>query len=190
MGKKYQGVIHVQGKTLAAFDPQGLVFAVGISCNTVCMYDCREYARGPFATWKVEDSFYSRENLPEWSSLKFTPDGKCLIITTVGSIIYVLDSYTGKLLQRLVGHSGPDNALLSCGEEVSVSPDARFVMAGGKDSYLRFWDLYQRDEINCSPFITLSTPHKKGIHVASFAPSHAVIVTGGSELVIEKKKGI
>ncbi|KAG0746712.1 hypothetical protein G6F57_007732 [Rhizopus arrhizus] len=179
-----QGVIHAQGKTLAAFDPQGLVFAVGINCNTVCMYDCREYARGPFATWKVEDSFYSRENLPEWSSLKFTPDGKCLIITTVGSIIYVLDSYTGNLLQRLVGHSGPDNALLSCGEEVSVSPDARFVMAGGKDSYLRFWDLYQRDEINCSPFITLSTPHKKGIHVASFAPSHAVIVTGGSELAM------
>ncbi|KAG1037131.1 hypothetical protein G6F46_012701 [Rhizopus delemar] len=178
-----QGVVYGKGKTLTAFDPQGLVFAVGMDCNSIRMYDYREYGRGPFATWKVEDQTYAQPGrLPEWTSLKFTPDGKQIIVTTLSNIIYVLDAYTGSLLQRLVGHAGPNNT--SCGEEVSISLDARFVMAGGQDSYLRFWDLYQRDEVDNAPFITLTTPHKKAINVASFSPTHAVIVTGSEELAM------
>ncbi|KAG1439933.1 hypothetical protein G6F56_012108 [Rhizopus delemar] len=178
-----QGLIHGQGKTLASFDGQGLVFAVGIDCNSIRMYDYREYTRGPFATWKVEDPYYSPGRLPEWTSLKFTPDGKHIVVTTLSNIIYVLDSYTGALVQRLIGHAGPENAA-SCGEEVSVSPDARFVMAGGRDCYLRFWDLYQRNEIDNSPFLTLNTPHKSGISIASFAPYHGVVITGSDELAM------
>ncbi|KAI9281939.1 WD40-repeat-containing domain protein [Sporodiniella umbellata] len=178
-----QGLIYGKGKTLASFDPQGLVFAVGIDCNSICMYDYREYARGPFATWQVEDPYYSPGRLPEWTSLKFTPHGKNIIVTTLSNIIYVLDSYTGALTQRLIGHAGPETGL-SCGEEVSISPDGRFVMAGGRDSYLRFWDLHQRNEIDISPFITLNTPHKSGITIASFAPSHGVVITGSDELAM------
>lgn len=177
-------MLHGEGKTLAAFDPQGLVFAVGNSCDTIRVYDFRDYTKGPFATWKVEDAQFPAGRLPDWTSLKFSADGKSLIITTAADILYVLDAFDGKLLQRLVGHSGTNNAG-SCGEEVCITPDARFVMAGGRDAHLRIWDLNQNNGmLDNQPFATLPTPHKTGIKIVGYNPSSAVAVTGAEELAL------
>lgn len=159
-----------------------MIFAVGKNCDTISLYDCREYTNGPFSTWKVQDAQFSPGRLPEWTSLKFSSDGKHLIVTTMSDIIYVLDSFNGTLVQRLVGHAGPDK--MSCGEEVAITPDSKFVMAGGRDSYLRFWDLTQKDMMDSQPFITLPTPHKHGVKVAGYNPHYAIGVTGGEEVVI------
>lgn len=157
------------------------MFAVGSNCDKIRVYDLRDYTKGPFATWTIEDAQFTPGRLPEWTSLKFSPDGKQLIITTTADIIYILDAFEGKLLQRLVGHSGTDN-VASCGEEVCVTPDARFVMAGGRDSHLRIWDLNQRDILDNQPFATLPTPHKTGIKIVGYNPSNAVAATGAGEL--------
>ncbi|KAI8094826.1 Hydantoinase B/oxoprolinase-domain-containing protein [Gilbertella persicaria] len=168
-----QGVLHGEGKTMAAFDPQGLVFAVGTNHDTIRVYDCREYTNGPFATWPIPDTGV------EWTSLKFTPDGKKIIITTVGDVLYVIDAFEGTLLQRLVGHVGPQHPS-TCGEEVCVTPDARYVMAGGRDGQLRIWDLNKQENM---PFATLQTPHKHSLKIVGHNPMHAMCVTGSSELV-------
>jgi WD40 repeat protein len=165
-----------------AIDPQGLVFAVGTNCNTIRVYDFREYTQGPFATWNVEDAQFSPGQLPEWTSLKFSSDGKRLIVTTLSDTIYVLDAFEGRLLQRLVGHAGPN--ALSCGEEVCITPDARFVIAGGRDNCVRYWDLNSKENIDNQPFATLPTPHKNGIKLAGYNPLNAMSITGGEELVI------
>lgn len=95
--------------------------------------------------------------------------------------IYVLDAFDGRLLQRLVGHAGPMTA--SCGEEVSISPDARYVMAGGRDNYVRIWDLLSNKEIiDNQPFATLPTPHTSGIKIVGFNPLNAMAVSGAEEL--------
>lgn len=173
-----QGVVTGEGRTLVAIDPQGLVFAVGTNCNTIRVYDFREYTQGPFAVWNVEDI---SGRLPEWTSLKFSSDGKRLIITTISDTIYVLDAYEGRLLQKLVGHAGPNTA--SCGEEVCITPDARYVMAGGRDNCLRFWDLLSSKEtIDNQPFATLPSPHKAGIKIVGYNPLNAMAVTGSEEL--------
>lgn len=175
-------MVYGEGKTLVAIDPQGLVFAVGTNCNTIRVYDSREYTQGPFATWHVEDAQYTPGRLPEWTSLKFSSDGKRLIVTTMSATIYVLDAYEGRLLQRLVGHSGPIGA--SCGEEVCITPDARYVMAGGGDNCVRFWDLLSTPEImDNQPFATLPSPHRNGVKVTGYNPLNAMAVTGGEEVV-------
>lgn len=167
---------------MVAIDPQGLVFAVGTNCNTIRVYDFREYIQGPFATWFVEDAQFTPGRLPDWTSLKFSSDGKRLIVTTMSDTIYVLDAYEGKLLQRLVGHAGPNSP--SCGEEVCITPDARYVMAGGRDNCLRFWDLLQTPEIfDNQPFTTLPSPHKNGVKIAGYNPLNAMAVSGGDEVV-------
>lgn len=166
---------------MAAFDPQGLVFAVATNGNEIRMYDFKEYTNGPFATWVIADPQYPTGQFPEWTSLKFTADGKQLVITTITDLIYILDSFNGNLLQRLVGHTAPDR--LSCGEEVCITPDAGFLVAGGKDSYLRIWDLKHKGAVDNQPFATLPTPHKNGINIVGYNPLNAMSVSGGEELV-------
>ncbi len=50
------GIMHVQGKPVLAFDPEGLVFSVGVQSEMVKLYDLRSYDKGPFATFKVSVS--------------------------------------------------------------------------------------------------------------------------------------
>jgi WD40 repeat protein len=144
------------------------------------MYDFREYINGPFATWVIEDPQQPSGRLPEWTSLKFTADGKQLVITTVTGLIYIIDAFDGNLLQRLVGHPAPFRS--SCGEDVCITPDAGFLVAGGTDSHLRVWDLSHKI-LDSQPFATLPTPHRKGINVVGFNPLNAMSITGGDELV-------
>ena len=47
------GIMHVQGKPVLSFDPEGLVFAVGVQSEMVKLYDLRSYDKGPFATFKM-----------------------------------------------------------------------------------------------------------------------------------------
>lgn len=38
-----KGVVHAKGRPTAAFDPEGLIFALGVDSSTVKMYDLRAY---------------------------------------------------------------------------------------------------------------------------------------------------
>jgi WD40 repeat protein len=171
-----------EGKPLASFDPQGLVFATASSKNTLRIYDTRHYEKGPFSTCQIEDPDYGAGLFPDWTSMKFTADGKHIVVSTVSDRIYVLDAFDGAVKYRLVGSAGMEAS--SCGEEVSLSPDARYVVAGGKDSNLRIWDLQsQMDGAVISPFVTLPTNHKNGVKVTGFNPSLFVLATGNESLV-------
>ena len=39
----------------------------------------------------------------EWTGLKFSPDGKSILISTNGSVIKLIDSYAGTSLQTFTG---------------------------------------------------------------------------------------
>ncbi len=65
------GIMQVQGKPVLSFDPEGLVFAVGVQSEMVKLYDLRSYDKGPFATFKMP-----RETKCEWTGLRFSPHGK------------------------------------------------------------------------------------------------------------------
>ena len=39
----------------------------------------------------------------EWTGLKFSPDGKSILISTNGSVIKLIDSYNGTSLQTFTG---------------------------------------------------------------------------------------
>lgn len=58
--------MNVQGKPVCAFDPEGLVFSVGVQSEQVKLYDLRSFDRGPFITFKLP-----QEKQCEWTGLKF-----------------------------------------------------------------------------------------------------------------------
>ena len=47
-----QGFMNLAGRPVAAFDPEGLIFAVGINSESVKLYDLRSFDKGPFSSFK------------------------------------------------------------------------------------------------------------------------------------------
>lgn len=41
----WQGLMHLSGRPVAAFDPEGLIFAAGINSECVKLYDLRSFDR-------------------------------------------------------------------------------------------------------------------------------------------------
>ena len=44
--------MNLAGRPVAAFDPEGLIFAAGISSESVKLYDLRSFDKGPFSSFK------------------------------------------------------------------------------------------------------------------------------------------
>ena len=49
-----QGLMQLSGRPVAAFDPEGLIFAAGINSETVKLYDLRSFDKGPFSSFRLQ----------------------------------------------------------------------------------------------------------------------------------------
>ena len=49
-----QGLMKLAGRPVAAFDPDGLIFAAGINSESVKLYDLRSFDKGPFSSFKLQ----------------------------------------------------------------------------------------------------------------------------------------
>ena len=83
-----QGLMHLQGKPVCSFDPEGLIFTAGVNSEMVKLYDLRSFDKGPFATFKTQ---YDRTC--EWTRVKFSSEGKLILISTNGSFIHLIDAF-------------------------------------------------------------------------------------------------
>ncbi|VEL42895.1 unnamed protein product [Protopolystoma xenopodis] len=148
--------MHVSGRPTAAFDPEGLIFAAGINSDSIKLYDLRSFDKGPFATFKIattpanpaaatsatlgsrNTTFMASGDLPgtEWTGLKFSPDGKTLLIQTNGTQLKLIDAFKGSLQHVLtvlanVDHRQPLDACFT--------PDSQFVLSGCPDGHVQVW---------------------------------------------------
>ena len=89
------GLMHLPGRPVANFDPEGLIFAAGISSDTIKLYDLRSFEKGPFSNFKIGKDPNSST---EWTGLKFSADGKYILVSTNGSIIKVIDAFHGNVM--------------------------------------------------------------------------------------------
>nr|CAB3460837.1 unnamed protein product [Digitaria exilis] len=84
-----QGILKLRGRPSVAYDQQGLVFAVAMEGGAIKLFDSRSYDKGPF------DTFMVGGDTAEVSDIKFSNDGKSMLLTTTNNHIYVLDAYGG-----------------------------------------------------------------------------------------------
>mmetsp|Transcript_64852 Transcript_64852/g.128219 ORF Transcript_64852/g.128219 Transcript_64852/m.128219 type:complete len:125 (-) Transcript_64852:256-630(-) len=71
-----------------------------------------------------------------FSCIKFSNDGKFMLLTTTEGSIALLDSYKGDLLRVFTGHSNEREIPL----EACFTPDAEGVVAGGEDGSISLWE--------------------------------------------------
>lgn len=126
-----QGVMHLNGRPVVSFDPEGLIFAAGIDSRQLKLYDLRTFDKGPFATFHVRQDFQQSE----WSSLKFSYDGKKILVSTTIGQLKLVDAFQGHELHTLSGHMNNSHLALEAG----FTPDSSYVVSGSQDGTVHVW---------------------------------------------------
>ena len=62
----------------------------------------------------------------DWTGLKFSPDGRYILITTNGSVIRLIDAFDGHIKHNLKGHVNEVGDPL----EACFSPDSHYIFSG------------------------------------------------------------
>uniref|UniRef100_A0A2K5IFT3 Anaphase-promoting complex subunit 4 WD40 domain-containing protein n=1 Tax=Colobus angolensis palliatus TaxID=336983 RepID=A0A2K5IFT3_COLAP len=94
------GLMHIKGKPVCCFDPEGLIFAAGINSAMVKLYDLCSFDKGPFAPFKMQ---YDRTC--EWTGLKINNDGKLILISTNCSFICLTGAFKGVVIHMFGGYA-------------------------------------------------------------------------------------
>ncbi|KAF4399879.1 hypothetical protein CsatB_020368 [Cannabis sativa] len=131
-----QGILRLRGRPTVAYDQQGLVFAVAMEGGAIKLFDSRSYDKGPF------DTFLVGGDTAEVFDIKFSNDGKSMLLTTTDNNIYVLDAYGG---EKRCGYSlepSPNKNI-----EATFTPDGQYIVSGSGDGTLHAWSVNSRNEV-------------------------------------------
>uniref|UniRef100_A0A914WDT3 WD repeat-containing protein 82 n=2 Tax=Plectus sambesii TaxID=2011161 RepID=A0A914WDT3_9BILA len=171
-----QGLMHVPGRPVAGFDPEGLIFAAGINSESVKLYDLRSFDKGPFNTFKLQ-----RENDCDWTCLKFSPDGKTILLATNGAVIRLVDAFSGNVTYSLQGHTNNKGIAL----EASFSPDSNYVFSGSTDGQIYGWSSESGRLV-----ATLPSEHNPVIQCVQFNPKYMMLATACNHMAFWIPQGL
>ena len=160
--------MQVPGKPVCAYDPEGLIFGVGVQSECIKLYDLRSYDKGPFATFKLP-----REDKCDWTGLTFSPDGKYILLTTNGSVMRLVDAFDGRPLQTFAGFMN-NKALPLDG---CFSPDSRLVFSGSTDGRTHVWNAESGFKV-----CVLDGGHVGPVQCVQFNPQYLMMASACSQV--------
>lgn len=171
---KLIGKLPTQGSITANYDPEGLIFAVGINSESIKLYDSRLYEKGPFNTIRMPRA---PSNL-NWKSLKFSPNGKQILITTDYEELYVLDAFSGQPLHKLtIGPTLASPIEHPC--EASYSPDSQYILCGSLDGCIHIWSASKGTKITV---LRPERPSPEAVQCVMFNPKYMLIASACTKM--------
>ncbi|KAH9928680.1 WD40 repeat-like protein [Fomitopsis serialis] len=203
-----RGLLNLPASPIVAYDASGLVFAVAVNVySRILLYDQANFDKAPFLVITLEDPTLALISFPPraiyMTSLSFSTNGKYLLVGCSGAAHYILDAFEGHLLAKLEGHVGLERRKLSTplkiepeqgcsGEEVSWTPDSKFIVSGSLDGKVVMWDV-QNLPVKEGPINLKDTPlllrpmaalegHPGPSRCVRFNPRFAMMCTAGPEL--------
>uniref|UniRef100_A0AC35THC2 WD_REPEATS_REGION domain-containing protein n=1 Tax=Rhabditophanes sp. KR3021 TaxID=114890 RepID=A0AC35THC2_9BILA len=115
---------------LVAYDPVGLIYAVATSDRKIGLYDIRAQDVGPFASFDlVRNGAIEKDTV---TGIKFSPDGKNILITTDFDYCATINAFSGNRIRRYTdvrnaSHSTYGACYTPCGTHIFVGgEDGRF----------------------------------------------------------------
>ncbi|KAG1734139.1 WD40-repeat-containing domain protein [Suillus lakei] len=203
-----RGLLNLPASPIVAYDSSGLVFAVGVNhYSRILLYDQANYDKDPFLTITLEDPTLALVSYPPrpiyMTSLSFSPNAKYILVGCSGDAHYILDAFEGHLLAKLEGHVGLERRRIDApqtidpskgnsGEEVSWTPDSKYVVSGSSNGKIIIWDVQnlpvrsgvvdlKAHPTRLQPLTTLDG-HPGPSRCVRFNPRLAMIVSAGAEL--------
>nr|XP_046239711.1 WD repeat-containing protein 82-like isoform X1 [Scatophagus argus] len=163
-----QGLTNPLGKPVCSFDPEGLIFAAGVESQAIKLYDLRASDKGPFASFETR---FSR--VCDWTGLKFSNDGKQILISTNGGMIRVLNAFSGSVLHTFSGYNNSKGISL----EACFTPDSQFVMIGSEDGRVHVWSTESGMKV-----AVLDGKHPGPINALQFNPRYMTFASACSNM--------
>ncbi|CCM04977.1 uncharacterized protein FIBRA_07175 [Fibroporia radiculosa] len=203
-----RGLLNLPSTPIVAYDASGLVFATGVNhYSRILLYDQANFDKAPFLVITLEDPTLALISFPPraiyMTSLSFSSNGKYLLVGCSGDAHYIVDAFEGHLLAKLVGHVGLERRKITTpigiepqrgcsGEEVSWTPDSKYVVGGSLDGKVIVWDIQKLPEkqgpvdlkahpFRLSPLASLDG-HPGPSRCVKFSPRFAMMCTAGAEL--------
>lgn len=105
------------------------------------------------------------------TSVSFTKDGQCVLVSTLDNTIRLLDKDSGELLNEFTGHVNKDYKVDSC----LSSSDAQ-VVSGSENGNIYFWDLVEAKIVH-----TLEKAHKLVVYSISYHPTANCLLSASSD---------
>ncbi|KAH8831309.1 WD40-repeat-containing domain protein [Flagelloscypha sp. PMI_526] len=141
---------------IVAYDSSGMVFAVAVNeYARILLYDLANFDKAPFLVIHLQDLTLAKISFPPrnifMTSMSFSSNGKFILIGCSGTAHYIIDAFEGHVLAKLEGHEslerrnasiprGPPAKGIS-GEDVSWTPDSKYVVGGSLDGRVLVWNL-------------------------------------------------
>ncbi|KAH9940987.1 WD40-repeat-containing domain protein [Amylocystis lapponica] len=203
-----RGLLNVPSSPIVAYDASGLVFAIAVNhYSRILLYDQANFDKAPFLVITLEDPTLALVSFPPRAifvtSLAFSTNGKYLLVGCSGDAHYVIDAFEGHLLVKLEGHAGLERRRLgsplsiepvrgNSGEEVSWTPDSKYIISGSLDGRICVWDVQNLPQkqgpvdlkthpLRLQPIASLEG-HPGPSRCVRFNPRFAMLCTAGAEL--------
>lgn len=205
-----RGLLTLPSTPIVAYDSTGVVFAVAVNnYSRILLYDQANFDKAPFLVITLEDPTLALVSYPPrtiyMTSLSFSSNGKWLLVGCSGNAHYIIDAFEGHLLAKLEGHVGLERRSLSAalgiepvsgssGEEVSWTPDSKFIVGGSLDGKVLVWDVQNLPSrsgpvdlkvapTRLQPLASLDPQHVGPSRCVRFNPRFAMMCTAGADLV-------
>lgn len=172
-----QGQLKAVSPTFLAFDPTAVLFSVGFQVsNSISLYDVRNFDKQPFSTFKIDSG------KREFEKIEFSNTGKTILISTLGDVHYLIDSFSGDLKAKLVGHSPPALRSKRTTGQTCFSPDGRFVFGGSQESKVFVWDTFKKPDHAMCIYPITALQNMSGTAVTAFNPKSMLLATADTSL--------
>ncbi|TKR61065.1 hypothetical protein L596_028226 [Steinernema carpocapsae] len=167
-----QGLMQVPSRPIAAFDPEGLIFAAGLNSELVKLYDLRSFDKGPFLTFNLAGAKDNSSSV-EWRSMQFSPTSKSILITTNTSDMLLVDAFEGTVKAKMRSH--PNTLGISI--DATFTPDAEYIFCSSSDGRI-----FSYSATNGVPIHSFTTDHTQQINCVRFNPRYSMLATACNQL--------